>query len=544
MSRYLAASIGLADGRILRIGPDEDQVGDIPLSFTFQTQIPGGFGPASLTIPRPPDLYADDARLFSDVVVYGEGMKIIYEGYVTGLPQQSQDEVQMQLAGWSTVLDRIANFRQMFVNRDLSTWQQPSSGRKLRELNAGKVALQGPSIGVDTQGRPILTLSSEGGSSGGAVGAEAWFDVGPGLGITKLFFAEASGNFGIGSNLYVGFTNNEIDGAPGPSDVRPEREIQIGGFYNPTDNRSNQTIIPVTQTRYVYFRHESSPEVSGYQGIRGIALYGNHNAPLVGANPGGVYGSDAIAYMIGPTPLNMLPDSIERSDFPIPHLSFLSDISLREAIEQINVLGGKERVPNDWGVYEAREFFWRSPGSYGKTWIVNQSNLTQSRSDGPDSVLKTAGVKVNYQDEAGVTKSVGPPNSFSDFETNTLLAIDEENPAYRIPGFHTESVGLTSLEGAVNIGQVILNERNRLNWRGDIELQGDVLDSEGKSHPVHRVRAGDQVIVQDDDDLRPRPINSTSYSHDNLSLTASLGAVPDSLDSLLARLAAVTDLFV
>lgn len=537
MSRYLAASIGLADGRILRIGPDEDQVGDIPLSFTFQTQIPGGFGPASLTIPRPPDLYADDARLFSDVVVYGEGMKIIYEGYVTGLPQQSQDEVQMQLAGWSTVLDRIANFRQMFAHKDLSTWTNPPSGRVLQQLNAGKVSVSGPSIGTDSQARPVLALQSTG--DGVLNGAEAWFDVGPGLSIAKLYFAQADGVFGASSQLYVAFTDDPINGSP-------SGEIQITVDFS-TDNRLNQTLIPTTPTRYAYFRNQGGPNLgsgSAYHSIRGIALYGNHNAPLAGANPGGVYGSDAIAYMIGPTPLNMLPDSIERSDFPIPHLSFLSDISLREAIEQINVLGGKERVPNDWGVYEAREFFWRSPGSYGKTWIVNQSNLTQSRSDGPDSVLKTAGVKVNYQDEAGVTKSVGPPNSFSDFETNTLLAIDEENPAYRIPGFHTESVGLTSLEGAVNIGQVILNERNRLNWRGDIELQGDILDSEGKSHPVHRVRAGDQVIVQDDDDLRPRPINSTSYSHDNLSLTASLGAVPDSLDSLLARLAAVTDLFV
>lgn len=543
MSRYLAASIGLADGRILRIGPDEDQVGDIPLSFTFQTQIPGGFGPASLTIPRPPDLYADDARLFSDVVVYGEGMKIIYEGYVTGLPQQSQDEVQMQLAGWSTVLDRIANFRQMFVNRDLSSWREPSAGRKLNELNAGRANVLGFSTGVDTQSRPILTLSSEGSSPGGMVGAEAWLDIGPSLEISKLYFAEASGQFGTESRLFVGFTNNEIGGAPKIETGLSGKETEINVTFN-TDNRLNQTIVPTTPTRYLYFRHQGGSEQFGYHSIRGVVVYGNHTLPLVGANPGGVYGSDAIAYMIGPTPLNMLPDSIERSDFPIPHLSFLSDISLREAIEQINVLGGKERVPNDWGVYEAREFFWRSPGSYGKTWIVNQSNLTQSRSDGPDSVLKTAGVKVNYQDEAGVTKSVGPPNSFSDFETNTLLAIDEENPAYRIPGFHTESVGLTSLEGAVNIGQVILNERNRLNWRGDIELQGDVLDSEGKSHPVHRVRAGDQVIVQDDDDLRPRPINSTTYNHDNLSLTASLGAVPDTLDSLLARLAAVTDLFV
>ena len=531
MSRYLAASIGLSDGRVIRVGPDEDQVGDIPTNFSFQTQMPGGFGPASLTIPRPPDLYADDAKLFSDVVVYGEGMRIIYEGYVTGLPQQGQDEIQLQITGWSSVLDRIQNFRQIFVDRDFSKWRPASGDRRIQLFNGhpNLTAVNAPVVEpAASTTQPTLAFPRT--TDGTQIFVEGWFDAGPGLTIKRLYI---TGTFaGISPRINYTFSNSD-------SSISTDTTTASGSFDH---FGIPATITATTPARYVRLSLEST-STQAFTASR-VAVYGNHPLILSGSEPAGVYGSEAIAYMVGSTPLNIFPDSIEPSEITLPHLSFMADISVREAIEQINSFGGKELFPNDWGVYENREFFWRSPGTYGKTWLVSSDNLTNVRSDGPDSLLRTSGVKVNYQNEAGITKAVGPPNSFSDFETPELFSIDDDNPAYRLPGYHAESVGITSQQGAVNIGKVILNERNRLNWRGDLELQGDVLDSEGKTYPVHRIRAGDQIIVQDDDDKRPRPVNSTNYSHDNLSLTASLGAVPDRLDTLLARLAAVTDLFV
>ena len=532
MSRYLAASIGLSDGRVIRVGPDEDQVGDIPTNFTFQTQMPGGFGPASLTIPRPPDLYSDDAKLFSDVVVYGEGMRIIYEGYVTGLPQQGQDEIQLQITGWSSVLDRIQNFRQIFVDRDYSKWQEPSKERRkqLFAANPNLRTVSAPTVTPGSNTAPTLEFPNPFDAYQHRV--EGWFDAGPGLTIKRLYID----GFFVGStpNINIAFTNSDASaslafGLSSPSGISDDVTPNIFNVDPPT--------------RYVVISLLADSSNRAFTADK-LAVYGNHSLVLSGTEPAGIYGSEAIAYMVGATPLNIFPDSIEPSEITLQHLSFMTDISVREAIEQINAFGGRELYPNDWGVYENREFFWQSPGTYGKTWLVSSDNLTNVRSDGPDSVLRTSGVKVNYQNEAGVTRAVGPPNSFSDFETPELLSIDDNNPAFRLPGYHAESVGITSQQGAVNIGKVMLNERNRLNWRGDLELQGEVLDSEGKTYPVHRIRAGDQIIVQDDDDKRPRPVNSTSYSHDNLSLTASLGAVPDRLDTLLARLAAVTDLFV
>jgi hypothetical protein len=166
-------------------------------------------------------------------------------------------------------------------------------------------------------------------------------------------------------------------------------------------------------------------------------------------------------------------------------------------------------------------------------------------SDGPQADQRVAGIKVIYSDASGRERSVGPVGSNADTETNDLLSIDPDNPASQIPGaFEVVNVGLVPLEqSAINIGKLILNERNALRWRGSVELQGEATDENGNRYPVALVRAGDTIVIEDDADTTPRTINSTSYTHSDLRLTANVGARPDTLESLLGRLAAVTELF-
>ena len=209
----------------------------------------------------------------------------------------------------------------------------------------------------------------------------------------------------------------------------------------------------------------------------------------------------------------------------------------------MTALGGNANVANDWGVYEGRTFYWRSPGSYGRTWYVRRDQVATSSSDGPDADRRVAGIKINYTDGAGTSLSVGPPGSNADYETTALLDTDTDNPAYRIPGaFKSESVGITSQQGAINIGTMILNERNRLDWRGSVQVSGEAEDEYGNKLPAALIRAGDRIVVSDSGDTTARTIASTSYDHGSLTCTASIGATPDSLEALLGQLAAVTDL--
>jgi hypothetical protein len=531
MENWLAASLSLADGRVIRFGGDEADVQNVPYGISFDTQIPGGFSSGSITLPRPESLLADDARLFSDVKIYGP-IGTVYEGYVVGVPQVGPEEIQLQLSGWSTSLDRIQTFREIFVDRDLGRWGEMSRQRRLDVLASASYSIESASVEPDpTNGLPALNLPAQNDVVNPL--SEAWYDAGAGNLIAAIYYDMTS----LSTSSYdgiVGVASNDL-----AADQFFTSDLLTG-----TDSAASGTFTPTAPRRWARVRLLLSGTVSsGDKGMtfRNLAVYGNHGLTLQGSDPKGVLGSDVVRYVINQSPLNTTTDSVEVSTFVIPHLIFPEDTSLTDVIEQVTSLGGASNLPPDWGVYEDRTFFWRTPGTYGRTWSVRKDQVATPTSQGPDADTRAAGVKVTYTDAAGTSKSVGPPGSNADFETSDLLDVDPDNPAKRIPGaFATESVGITSQAGAVNIGKIILAERNRLRWRGGVEIQGEATDQNGNPYPVSQVRAGDNIVIEDDPDTRPRPINSTSYSHESLSLSASIGARPDSLEALLGRLAAVT----
>lgn len=539
MDEEIAVSLNLADGRVIRFGGDEADDADVPYDISWDTQIPGGFGAASITLPKPANLYADDKRLFSDVAIYGRGGRTLYEGYVTAVPQVGAQEIQLQCSGWSTTLERIQTFQEIFVDRDLSRWGEMGNSRRMFFLNNGYTYTDGPSI--ETEGsNQYLVLNVPQGTLNPV--NEAWYKAGPGARAAFVYYQMTSKS----TSAYTGLIGSSDDQAG--TNVGNTGDLLTGTDSSATGTyQAGLTVSTYAQYAFIQFLAAGGTTASGADkrmAIENLAVYGNHGLTLRGSDPKGVYASDVVGYVIQQAPLSTDTSSIEPTTFVIPHLIYPEDVSLRQVIEEVTALGGSSNVPNDWGVYNDRVFFWRSPGSYGRTWRVRRDQMATATSEGPDADLRVAGIKVNYQDAAGTTKSVGPIGSNADYETNDLVDIDPDNPARRIPGaYAVESVGITSQEGAVNIGKLILNERNRLVWRGSVELQGEVTDENGNPYPVALVRAGDQIVIEDDADLTPKPIQSTSYNHASLSLSASVGARPDSLEALLGRLAAVTDLF-
>ena len=538
MDEEIAVSLNLADGRVIRFGGDEADDADVPYDITWNTEIPGGFGAASITLPKLANLYADDKRLFSDVVIYGKGGRTLYEGYVTAVPQVGAQEIQLQCSGWSTTLERIQTFQEIFVDRDLTRWGEMANGPAIFFANNGYTNLGGPNIEWDQNG-PSLVLSIPNDSTNPVT--QAWYKAGPGSRVAFIYYEMTSKSTSSYSGV-IGASDDENS-----SNVSNTGDLLTGTNSSATGTFGAGLADPsFAQFGYIEFLAAGGLVSSGDQrmAIKNLTVYGNHGLPLRGDAPQGVYASDVIGYVIQQSPLFADASSIEPTSFIIPHLIYPEDVSLRQVIEEVTALGGNANVPNDWGCYEDRIFFWRSPGTYGRTWRVRRDQIATATSEGPDADLRVAGVKVNYQDAAGTTRSVGPPGSNADYETTELLDIDPDNPARRIPGaYAVESVGITSQQGAVNIGRLILNERNRLVWRGQVELQGEVTDENGNAYPAALVRAGDNIVIEDDADATPRPIQSTSYNHSSLSLSASIGARPDTLEALLGRLAGVTDLF-
>jgi len=101
MDHWIAASLFLSDGRVIRFGPDEADAENVPSDIAFDTSNPGGFGSASITLPRPEDLRTDDAKLFSHVELYGPGNIVYYEGFINGIPQVGADSSSSTFADGS-----------------------------------------------------------------------------------------------------------------------------------------------------------------------------------------------------------------------------------------------------------------------------------------------------------------------------------------------------------------------------------------------------------------------------------------------------------
>lgn len=527
---WIAAELQLSDGRTIRFGGDEADAENVPSQITFETSNPGGFASGSLTLPRPENLVADDAKLFSSIRMYGEGNTTFYSGLIVGVPQVGSHEIQLNLAGWVTVLDKVETFREIFVDRDLSNWGETSTARKLALLSGGTWrSVNGPEAGEDASD-PAVILTLPAGDE--FVIAEAMYRGAANIG--SIYYSLASQSTAAMASL-IGIGDNDAGtGFTFTADL-------IGA-----DNGSaSGTLSAVGRFAVLIFSKGAiTTTPDSYARFTDIAVFGDHGLTKRGVAPDqGFFASDVVAHAITKAPsLNWSTDSIETTSFVIPHLTFPDDTTLRSVVEQVTALGGNQNVPCDWGVYEDREFYWRSPGTYGRTWHVRRDEVAESSSDGPDADRRVAGVKVNYTDGAGTSRSVGPPGSNADYETTDLLDSDPNNPALRIPGaYKSESIGITSQQGAINCGVMILNERNRLDWRGSINIHGTARDANGNEYPAALVRAGDRIVVSDDDGAE-RTITSTSYDHDSLTCSASIGAPPDSLESLLAQLAAVTDL--
>ena len=532
MGEQIAVSLNLSDGRTLRFGGDEADVENIPYDISFDTQIPGGFNGASITLPKPANLYSDDARLFSDAVIYGAGGRTLYEGFVTSVPQVGANEIRLELSGWAQALDRYQTFKEIFVDRDLGAWEGPTN--EMITSNTG-FSFSGPDSEWSTTA-PSLMFKAESGKPNPYV--DAFYDAGAGNKVASIYYEMTSAS----SSTYTG--NVGVNALPELSFTASTSDLITGSSSSATG-----TYTPSTAQRYGHIQFgllgNVATNVNHYMQIKNLAVFGDHGLTLRGTDPKGVFGSDVIRYVIAQTLLNSTSESVESSSEIIRHLAFREDTPIPSVIEQVTAIGSSTIQPNDWGVYEDKTFFWRTPGTYGRTWHVRRDPVATPTSDGPQADQRVAGIKVVYSDASGRERSVGPVGSNADTETNDLLSIDPDNPATQIPGaFEVVNVGLVPLEqSAINIGKLILNERNALRWRGSVELQGEATDENGNRYPVALVRAGDTIVIEDDADTTPRTINSTSYTHSDLRLTANVGARPDTLESLLGRLAAVTELF-
>lgn len=535
---WRALEVTRADGELVRFGPDENDPRDTLDSWEFGTTMPGGFADGSAVVPRPPSLRADDARLFASARVYGpDGTD--YEGRVVGVPQVGSDHVRLTLEGHVAELDDDKSFRRLYVQRDLTAWEAMSTSRRVLLYGLGR-HFGGFAREPDAAGAPSLALDASGRWSESHFTVEAVYNAGDGILLGKADY---------------GWTAQGVNIATWLARLQGMDDDISAGEVNGTDqitsiatsgSRVGETSIDGKPVAFfqLYFGGTSGADVERRWTVRNVALFGR-GLTIRGDYPNrGLYASDIVYDAVTKaTGLKAtLGGSIAQSDYIVLQAVYDQPKTTARAPVESMAAFGHGNVPNDWGVYERREFFWLPPGTYGRTWRVRRDQVASPESDGPDAERRIAGIQITYRDVVGRAFTVGPPGSGSSYETALLQDNDPSNPAAGTNRIDHEEVGIMDRAGALLVGRIVLAARNRLNWRGSIEVVGYPRDSAGIERPASLMRAGDRVLVEDGDRVEEHTIHSTSYSHDDLRATVHIGAPPDTTPTLLARLDAAASL--
>lgn len=524
----LACTLFANDGTELRFGPDEADAEDVVSDISFGTEVPGwGFAEGSVKVNRPTALGSLDANLFAAAHVYDETGQTVYRGRVAAI-NRSGSEIELDLEGPLAHLDDDPTARVIYRDTDLGNWTDATTQRKIN-LYAIYDTVTDHSTEYDDQGMPALVLDGDGAWTSKRI-CEAWYD---GLdALDSVYFSWRIQNIGTTwAGAVHGASDTTVSAGTAGTDV-------ITGSSSGT-----RTETAPSGHRYavanLLFVGANATQGDRRFWLQGIAVYGNHGLTKRGTEPSaGFYASDVVSHALGYAPLiTTMPNGIEQSSFVIPHLVFRDyGTTARKIIEAVSLYGASGFQPPDWGYYEDG-FFWKTPGTYGRTWRLRRDQGSVAIDEGPSTESRCNGFIVSYTDAAGTSRTVGPPGSGADYETDQLADNDPANPV-NINGiprrYGSRDVGITSQDGAVLLGQLLLRDANTRRYSGSAEVKGRAMDEAGNLSPAYLIRAGDYAVFEDDEDTTPKKIVSTNYANGTTALT--LDNKSASIETALARL--------
>lgn len=519
----------------------------MPLGLSFSHAASGGFKELGVGLRRNVELPWFDLTRFDELEVFAPalGNRVIWEGYNVEFPRDLQpgsEGFQVGAVGWSDYLTHDPHYRALFIDRMIEHWAPPSAYRKAI-MSAFNIPWNGDAS-ADTD--PALGNSGlrlvirDTWAAPNRPECEAVFDAGPGVLVGNLYLAwDASLT---NNNFFELFWMSADDDA-----------VTAGGTTSAdvyTAGNTGMLDVAVAGKRFVLVAWRYSATPAGVAGVEypvrltNLAVEGLGVTRRGVAPDHGIYASDAVAHIVS----NAAPllnfstgtnGSVQDTGFVIPQLAFLESHTAEEALAKTNAYH-----LFDWGCEEHRTFYYRDPEQSSTTYRTRLSEGAVPKLEGLQGEDTHNGVFVVFTDPTGARRAAGPPGAtFADYVDATLADTDSENPANahgRRKWGKLEIRVMTTLSGALQMGQRWLADAKSIDDRGSIELPPWIRDPSGGYVPSFLLRGGDRLIVGDMDG-RARRVSEMAYADDDQpKTTATFGGVPHSLEALMERVAVWT----
>lgn len=544
----LSLQVESAGGPTYKWGPDSPDGRNVPQDLEFTTAQPGGYKDLQSSLLREFVRTSPDTNLLDRVRVSAPGGRTVFDGFFTSFPKQQGQAPTVAPAaiGWAGLLMFTRGFQRIYVDRDLSAWGSMPLNEQIR------VAAVPGDIGSfswsNDAGGLICALPNQ------AIPANAersvWYTCPAGAGVGKL--------------MYIG-AQTVVAAVAAAAFISSTQDSYFGGaeVLAPTLDGTLRTLTPSAARRYLAatlsFASAGTPAAGNNRRYSALAVYGNHGLttrPIDASTPDGLYNSDIVADIVRQTTpeLNFTTGaggSIESNTQIVPHLAFKDPIAAADAIARASAFGIDPFTIPEWGVYNDKQFFWRSPDPDRLCWQARLSDGAKPRLEGRQADDQVNGVLVSFSDPSGIRRIVGPPAAYwptgvalADTTDATLVDSSADNPvnAHGLgPKWAKLELSQTATTaGAIALGAIFLAIQSQPQRRGQIELTGLVRHPTiSQPQAVYNVKAGDYVRITDssESDVNRRVI-ATRYSHATRTLTADIDNTPFTLDALLEAMQA------
>lgn len=530
----LHAEIDTADGFArYRWDANARDAGDRPQGIQFGSTLMNGHANGGCTLARHISRGYPDLGLYDTLRFVGVDGRVAYEGRGSRFPREASTvhRISAEAVGWMAhARDKPILF--LGVDQDMASWGQTGADRQAA-LQTGGYAYKGPGTVMADK---TLSQSFEGAWPAGELPlCEALFDAGPRQNIGKLYYASTPG-------LNVSEAVPDWIWSP---NIAPNTlltgAVSPGNLNGAPANTGLYTVASPAGMRYaaVTFYYGAGP--AGVADMQfnvdwaALQVIGDHGLTLQGTGPYGLLGSDIIKYTASLAAPLLDTSNVLATQHAIDQFVFRD---LADVYDMWLVANQYERW--NLAVWDDRKLHYHPLSDVSQLqtadWVLRSDhrNGLARGYDGPTVDGQANGAIVRFQNIlTGAAEMIDPTTNPELADTNTRLAANRAGLQVWEP---IQLPNPNSPAGAAKIGAAALAELNRQRTPGRFTIKGHLQDSASNWHQGWVPRAGDTVVLpEDEDDAHPiRVIHEVTWNHDGRTLTINADAAARTLDAIIA----------